>query len=67
MAGRVFTMDAEGKPKPVTLRLGITDGTYTEILEGELKDGQEVIVAATTGSAPPRPGAPGSTGPRVRF
>jgi HlyD family secretion protein len=68
MAGRVFTLDPEGKPKAVTLRLGITDGTYTEILEGELKDGQEVVVGAGSGTSAARPpGAPGATGPRVRF
>jgi HlyD family secretion protein len=52
----------------VSIRTGITDGTYTEVLQGDLKDGQEVIVAATGGSAP-RSSAPatGGTAPRARF
>jgi HlyD family secretion protein len=33
--------------KPVNLRLGITDGTYTELLSGELQDGMEVVTAVT--------------------
>ena len=67
-AGRVFTLEADGKPKAVSIRTGISDGTYTEVLQGDLKDGQEVIVAATGGSAP-RSSAPatGGTAPRARF
>jgi HlyD family secretion protein len=41
----------DGKPEAVVLRIGASDGTRTEILGGELKEGDEVIV----GSA--RPGA----------
>ena len=67
-AGRVFLLDQDGKPKSVSLRLGITDGTYTEVLEGDLKDGQEVIVGTASGSAAgARPAAPGQNSPRVRF
>jgi HlyD family secretion protein len=67
-AGRVFLLDPEGKPRSVSLRLGITDGTYTEVLEGDLKDGQEVIVGTGSGSASgARPAAPGQNSPRVRF
>jgi HlyD family secretion protein len=32
------------RPQPVPVRTGISDGLYTEIVEGELKPGQEVIV-----------------------
>lgn len=34
----------EGKPRRVFIVPGISDGTYTEIAEGELKEGQGVIV-----------------------
>ncbi len=40
-----------GKPEAVVLRIGASDGTRTEILGGEVKEGEEVII----GSA--RPGA----------
>ena len=33
--------------KPVNLRLGITDGTYTELLSGELQQNQEVVTGVT--------------------
>lgn len=38
------------KPKRISVVLGISDGNYTEILTGDLKEGDEVIVEAT-GSA----------------
>jgi hypothetical protein len=45
------------KLKPVNLRTGISDGTYTEILSGEVQQGQEVVVSMTTGLEPQtRPG-----------
>ena len=50
---------AKGEPKPVEIRTGITDGRFTQIVSGELKPGDPVIVglatakANTTGVAPP--------------
>ncbi|MEW6025774.1 MAG: efflux RND transporter periplasmic adaptor subunit [Planctomycetota bacterium] len=32
-----------GKLKPVSVRTGITDGSFTEILNGDIKEGQEVV------------------------
>jgi HlyD family secretion protein len=61
MPGRVFIQSPDGKAEPVQIRLGITDGTNTEVLEGPLKDQQEIIVG-TAGTAP-RPAAP--AGPRL--
>jgi HlyD family secretion protein len=34
----------QGKPQAVSVRVGIGDGTVTELVGGELKPGQEVIV-----------------------
>jgi HlyD family secretion protein len=39
--------------KPVNLRLGISDGTNTELLSGELQQGQEVVTGVT-GLSPTR-------------
>ena len=59
LPGRVFIVGADGKPQAVQIRLGITDGTNTEVVEGPLNDKQEVIVGATSGSRPPTTTPPG--------
>ena len=40
------------KLKPVALRLGVSDGTFTEVLSGELQQGQEVVTSMVTGLEP---------------
>ncbi len=45
-------------PAPVKVRLGITDGSYTEVVEGEMKEGEEAILAMSasgqsSASSPP--------------
>ena len=40
------------KLKPINLRLGISDGTFTEVLSGELQQGQEVVTSMVTGLEP---------------
>ena len=64
--GRVWVGDAGGKTRSIPVRLGLTDGTSTEVLSGELKEGQEVLVgmalAAGKGTPPPA-----SRGPRLPF
>ncbi len=65
VAGRVWVLGADGKLKPVTVTLGLSDGTATEVLRGELKDGQEVIVGLAGGA--PRGGQQPQSGPRLRL
>jgi hypothetical protein len=48
---------ANGELKPVSLRLGISDGTTTELLNEELQEGMEVVTGVT-GLAPTRGGFP---------
>lgn len=43
----VYILDTNGKPQPVPIKTGITDGIATEVLEG-LKEGDKVITSATT-------------------
>ena len=52
--------------KPVNLRLGITDGTYTELLGGELQESMEVVTGVT-GLSPTRatPTPQGSVNPLI--
>ncbi len=42
--GRVWVVGADGNPVVVSLTVGLTDGSMTEVVQGDLKDGQEVIV-----------------------
>ncbi len=49
------------KPKRINVTLGISDGNYTEIISGDLKEGDEVITEETgggkkTGTPPVGPG-----------
>ena len=50
------------KPEPVRLRAGISDGSLTEVVEGELSPGDAVVTdatgAAATGAAPSGGGRP---------
>jgi HlyD family secretion protein len=62
--GRVWVLDGD-KLKPVTLTLGIGDGVATEVLRGELAEGQEIVVGAL-GPAGSRP-TPASGAPRLRL
>jgi HlyD family secretion protein len=42
--GRVWILSQEGKPASVPILVGITDGTFSEVGGGDLRDGMEVIV-----------------------
>lgn len=37
-----------GKPKRLSVSTGVSDGSYTELISGEIKEGQEVIVESLT-------------------
>ena len=41
--GRVWIRHADGTPQPITLTVGISDDSSTEVLSGDLQEGQEVI------------------------
>ena len=68
----VWVLGADKKPQPRRVKLGITDGTSTEVIEGDLKEGEMIIVGQNV-SAEDRPqnnqqrppgfgGAPGGGG-----
>jgi HlyD family secretion protein len=42
--GRVYVLGDDGAPVVVALRVGVTDGSYTEVLGGDLKEGDGVII-----------------------
>lgn len=59
-SGKVYVLE-NGKPKPISVTLGITDNRNTEITGGELKAGDQVVIGeaqttdkpASSGSRPP--------------
>ncbi|MBI3069430.1 MAG: hypothetical protein HYY79_11300, partial [Betaproteobacteria bacterium] len=58
--GRVWVLGADGRPQAVNVRLGLTDGTSTEVVAGDLKEGAQVIIGTETakGRAATSPGGP---------
>ena len=58
-SGRVWIMGEDGGPKAVSVRLGLTDGSMTEIVSDEIKEGGEVIVGQQTASSTKPAGMPG--------
>lgn len=79
--GRIYLMGADGKPKAYNVRLGISDGSSTELIvtpnspdAAELIEGAAVIIgtitpgsatSSATGAGAQRPAA--ATGPRMAF
>jgi HlyD family secretion protein len=51
----------DGKPQQVNVHIGVSDGSLTEVVEGDLKEGDAVITDVTVGDARPastqQPGA----------
>jgi len=44
--GRIWVLDENGRPKDVAIRYGITDGSQTEVVDGEIAAGDRIIVGA---------------------
>jgi HlyD family secretion protein len=64
-AGRVWIIGPDGKPAPIALTLGLSDGAWTEVLRGDVREGQEVIVGSTGGGG--RGPQPTQGAPRLRL
>ena len=70
--GRIYLLGTEGEPRAYNVRLGITDGTSTELLVDPnspdatlFKEGALVIVGTVSqGAGQPKPSG---TGPRMPF
>jgi len=41
---RVWVLDQNGKPQPIPVQIGISDGSSVEIMSGDIKEGHRVIV-----------------------
>jgi len=71
--GRIYLLDAQGKPAAFNVRLGITDGSSTELLVGPgqpgaeaLREGATVVVGVQAPGAA-KAGAKPATAPRLAF
>ncbi len=64
--GRVFVLDG-GEPRPVRVRTGLSDGTFTAVFADSLREGDLVIVgtASSTNGAAPASGQVNPFGPRM--
>ena len=54
-AARVFIMGADGKPVAVNVMIGITDGGFTEMVQGDLQPGARVITGSNEVAAAAAP------------
>lgn len=66
MPGQLWVVGPDGRPQAVQVRLGIGDGAVTELIGGELKPGQEVIVGGGP-KAPPAAAGGGGNPFAMRF
>jgi HlyD family secretion protein len=48
---RIYRVGQDGNPQAVPVRLGVTDGTYTEIIRGDLQEGAAIIIGAQRADA----------------
>jgi HlyD family secretion protein len=56
----IWVLGKDGKPRPVRVQLGISDGNYTAVNSGDLQPGDEVILSAVGGSAKSSSGSQGA-------
>ncbi len=64
----VWVLNAQKKPEPRRVLLGITDGVNTEVIAGEVKEGEQVIIGDTSQvPAPSQSGTPSPFGRPVGF
>jgi HlyD family secretion protein len=60
----IWVLDAKGQPQARRIKIGLTDGASTEVVEGTLQEGEMVIIGQTITSAskPSASPAPGFGG-----
>lgn len=64
--GRVFVLAPDGRPRAIEVRLGLSDGTFTEVSGDGLDEGTEVLVGVVSATRDaPRPA--GVVAPRPLF
>ena len=65
---RIFLLDDAGVPQPMTVTVGISDTGFTELVRGDLIEGQQVVIGASAATlAAQANAAAGGGGNRFRF
>ena len=52
-AGTVWVQEGDAPPRAVQLRIGLSDGSVTEILSGDIAEGAAVIIGQERAGAAP--------------
>ncbi|MDX1815088.1 MAG: efflux RND transporter periplasmic adaptor subunit, partial [Thermodesulfobacteriota bacterium] len=60
---RVYLLQKDGKTRPVSVKGGVSDGAHTQLLEGDLKEGDLLVVEEMSNGK----GTSGNGSPRMRF
>lgn len=66
--GRVYVLDGEGQPKPVAVRLGPSDGAFTQVLPASgIAEGTDIVIGGGPRNAEPASTSrgPAPRGPRL--
>ena len=63
MGQRVYVLGKDGKPQAVPIKTGVSDGAYTELIEGKLNEGDLLV----TGEAPKGSSRSGGSPPGMGF
>lgn len=61
----IWLLSEKGEPVAIPVRTGITDGNFTEVVDGGLKEGDRIIVGVESKERPSSPG--GGRPPRFGF
>lgn len=48
----IYTVDDKGQPKPLRVKLGISDGNFVSVAGGDVTEGERVIVGIASKNAP---------------
>jgi HlyD family secretion protein len=57
-SGRSLWVLRDGRPVPAQVTVGVSDGTFTEILSGPVEVGDPVVTGVESTGRPPTPAAP---------
>ena len=59
---RIWVLGQDGQPQPRRIKIGLTDGASTEVLEGDLREG-DVVITGQNISGASKPQTTGQTAP----
>jgi HlyD family secretion protein len=62
MGQRVYVLGKDGKPLPVPVKTGVSDGSFTELTGGDLKEGDLLVTGEAPKGSSPSGGSPPGMG-----